>query len=182
MREREQVDWIVRRFERGFSNSPADRGGATKFGVSQRLMRARLGRDVTVDEIRNLTYHAAIDILCDEFVAKPKLYEIDDDLLRLLVIDYAIHSGAGAAVRCLQEARGVDADGIFGPITKRAVNQPGIGPWLCRQVIACRLRHIGGILANHPTQALNAEGWLDRVAVLSTLQLPPPDPGWSVPA
>lgn len=177
MRDQDIVAWIVKRFEKGFSNHPADRGGPTKFGISQRLLEARYERDVDVEEIRALTFIQAVGILIDEFVAKPRLYEIDDDLVRLQTIDFAINSGAATAIRALQRIRGVDDDGVWGPITAQAVNAGGdaFSRWFAQEIIAYRIRFLGRLITDDHTQAANAAGWMDRCATLLTVRLPLPD-------
>jgi lysozyme family protein len=181
MRDAAMVAWIVRRFEGEFSDRPNDRGGPTNYGVSSRLLSARYGRPVTRDEVRNLTFVNAVGILVDEFSAKPKIYQIDHDLVRLHALDFAIHSGADTAIRGLQVIRGVGRDGIWGSVTARAVNNPDIsGDWLARELLAYRLRLLGRLISRRPTQAEFAGGWLDRCATLCTLTLPIADPAWPV--
>ena len=159
-----QVAQVVDFFEGGLSDHPADRRGLTKYGVTvETLMRIR--PLATHEDLRQLTKDEAIDVLTEEYALKPGFVQIQNDAVRFAVIDYAIHSGASAAVRALQRAVGVAVDGIFGPDTAEAVNTFDVVS-LLRLITAQRLRHLGRLLTNDPRQSAFAAGWLNRVATI----------------
>ena len=159
------VDWLVQRFEGGFSHHPADRGGATNFGCSQKFLSAAWGRPVSVEEVRALTRSEAVTVLREHFVLRPRIAEIEDPHTRLVVIDFAIHSGADTAIRGVQSVRGVGRDGRWGPVTREAVRSAR-QEWLRTDLLAYRLRLLGRFVARNPDQAAFIGGWTGRVATL----------------
>lgn len=159
---RAQVASIVDFFEGGLSDHPADRGGLTKYGVTLETLR-RVRPAATDVDLRALTKDDAIDLLTEEYALKPGLGRIADDAVRFAVIDYAINSGPVTAIRAVQRAAGVVADGIFGPDTEAAVNRFDVR-MLLRLLVAQRLRHLGRIITRDPRQSAFASGWMNRVA------------------
>lgn len=80
------------------------------------------------------------------------------------VIDYAVHSGAGVAVKALQKALGVKADGVVGPVTRAALTTMTRG-LVARRVLADRARLWGAMFAHEPQRyGRFAYGWLCRLA------------------
>lgn len=98
--------------EGGLSDNPADKGGLTKFGVSQ--------RSYPNEDIRNLTLDRAKAIYLRDFW-KPAGCEVVPETIAFDLFDTAINSGIKQAVKCLQTAAGSTPDGILGPQTLRAV-------------------------------------------------------------
>jgi lysozyme family protein len=91
------------------------------------------------------------------------------DALAIGVVDWAVHAGHVTAIRGLQRALGVAADGIYGPETQEAVDRLDGGVSTRRlvaaRVLAARLRSLGRIVTDHPaTDARYAAGWMNRVA------------------
>lgn len=91
-----------------YENDPDDPGGATKYGIDQRS-------HPKVD-IRNLTLEQAKEIYLESYWHKihaekmpPKVGEV--------MMDIAVNNGVGRAVKWLQQAVGVAADGALGPKT-----------------------------------------------------------------
>lgn len=91
--------------EGGLSNDPADPGGLTNFGISQRAYP-----DV---DVRNLTRDGAIAIYRRDYWAR-----IHGDQLPagvdLMVFDMAVNAGMASSAKVLQRCLGVDADGVIG--------------------------------------------------------------------
>jgi lysozyme family protein len=108
--------------EGGYVDHPQDPGGRTNLGVTQRVWEEWMGRPVTEKEMRALT----------PIMVKP-LYKRKywdavraDDLVAgvdYCVFDVAVNSGPGRAIKFLQSAVGVTADGGFGPATLAAVKE-----------------------------------------------------------
>jgi len=142
--------------EGGFSNHPDDPGGATMYGVTEAVARANgyTGhmRDFTLDQAKAIYRKQYWDACqCD---ALP-------DPIRYPLFDAAVNSGPGQAIKWLQSAAGVKADGAMGPVTKHAV---AVAPTMLlrQQMIGKRLRFMTE-LKNWPSFS---KGWARRIAAI----------------
>lgn len=120
-----------------YSNDPADKGGATKYGVSLRFLQS-LGEslgdidsdgDVDIQDIKSLTLDEAKRIYRSQWWDKFGYSQIRDDSLATKVLDLSINMGATQAHRLLQTAinrLGIDklvVDGKLGPKSFLAINR-----------------------------------------------------------
>ena len=156
------IDDAIKR-EGGFVDHPSDRGGPTKYGITKATLEMIRGRPVSVEEVRNLTRAEAEQIYKDIYIRRPKLDRIEDQGLFLLVFDSAVQHGTRTAVRFLQEALHVPADGVIGPVTIHALRQNDL-PTTYRAVLRERMRFYGRIISRDPSQAVFAAGWMNRLA------------------
>ncbi|RMG56321.1 MAG: hypothetical protein D6717_06800 [Gammaproteobacteria bacterium] len=153
---------IIRR-EGGFVFHPADRGGATNYGITQQTLAEFRGHPVTVNDVRALSEDEARSIYLQRYIQEPGFDQIADAPLLGLVVDCAVNHGPDRAARWLQEAAGVAVDGVVGPVTLAAVNG-GDGKALYRKVLARRCRFYGALIARDPRQAAFAAGWAVRLS------------------
>lgn len=160
MAEFEKAVEIVLQREGGFVDHPADRGGATNFGISQRSYP-----DL---DIRALTRAQAVEIYRRDYwqdtFDKIPLQKIADKLF-----DGVVNCGPVTAVKILQRALGdigfgVDLDGRFGPQTLQAVRlacerhtKPLLDAWRARVA-----RHYVDLVLQDQTQLVFLNGWLRR--------------------
>lgn len=159
------LEFVLAR-EGGKVDDPKDRGGRTAYGITQRTYDAyRAGkpsRDVwdipplDVLRIYRRSYWDAVrgDVLA---AASPDV--------ALCVFDCAVNSGPGTAIKQLQTALGVEADGAFGPVTETAVvAAAGQGyPRLLAKLLAGRDAFYRRLVAQRPEQGRFLQGWLNRV-------------------
>lgn len=86
------------------------------------------------------------------------------DALAHIVIDYAVHSGTSVAIKALQSAMRVNADGVLGPQTLAMLATANRG-YLAHAVIAASMELQGRIITNNPGKnAKYAAGWANRNA------------------
>jgi lysozyme family protein len=87
------------------------------------------------------------------------------DTLADAVIDLAVHSGHVVAIKALQGALGVTADGVIGPVTLKAVRIDEDRRRAAAGVIAWRVIQQGNLIAQNPGKyARYAHGWARRNA------------------
>lgn len=142
--------------EGGFSDHPDDRGGATRFGITEAVAR-RVGYR---GDMRELPLELAERIYLEEYWKPIRAEELPHGV-RYVVFDAAVNSGVGQAIKWLQRAVGVTADGVIGPVTLAAVNQyPAESLRLA--FLAQRLRFMAGL----PNWPAFGRGWARRVADL----------------
>jgi lysozyme family protein len=111
----DQIDEIIRR-EGGEkeTNDPADSGGRTKFGISERA-HPEAWADGTVD------YEEACRIYEKVYILAEKFHLLEDVFLKHQVVDFGVPSGPDTAARLLQQVLGVKIDGVVGPKTLEAI-------------------------------------------------------------
>src|SRR5690606_34200226 len=122
------IDDIIRREGTAYTEHPSDRGGPTKYGITQRAWDDYWTRQYVEDDrriplpagVRDITAQHARAFYRHEHVI-PFMW-ISHRGLRDLVIDSSVNHGQHLTVRWLQSAAGVTVDGIVGPITTQAVN------------------------------------------------------------
>jgi lysozyme family protein len=156
------IDDIIRR-EGGFVDNPSDRGGPTKFGITQATLAEWRGSPVTANDVEALTIDEARSIYRSIYIDKPGLAALPEPL-RGLVVDTAVQSGVKTAVRLLQTALGsLSVDGILGPVTMAAI-QDANNELLYHKMLAERIRYLGEVITVRPANATFAKGWMARVA------------------
>jgi lysozyme family protein len=140
--------------EKGYSNHPADKGGATNWGVTQAVARA----NGYAGDMRDFPQSMARTIYKKDYWT-PCQADMLPEAVRYDVFDGAVNSGVGQSVRWLQRAVGASADGMLGPQTLAAVNAlPG-------GVVAARYNgHRLMFMAGLPNWDSFSEGWAKRIA------------------
>lgn len=111
--------------EGGFVNNPADPGGATRWGVTQRTLGAWRKRPASIDDVKTLTQDEAVQIYSAQYAAPIRFDDLPSGL-DLAVFDASINSGPNRAARLLQQTLGMpDAavDGIIGAHTLAEINE-----------------------------------------------------------
>ncbi|MEE8288904.1 MAG: glycosyl hydrolase 108 family protein [Nitrosomonadaceae bacterium] len=151
---------IIRR-EGGFVNHPNDRGGPTKYGITQKTLSNYRKHEVTIDDVRDMKTDEAEAIYAKNFYQQPHIDKLPEEL-QPFVFDSAAHHGPYTAITFLQRACGVIEDGICGPRT-RAAAAVGNSCGLLRDMIGIRRQFFHAIVTEDPTQAVFLTGWLNRL-------------------
>jgi len=149
---------FVLRAEGGDSNDPDDRGGRTRYGISQRAYPRIDISTLTLEHARDL-YHRDYwrPMRCDQLPSK----------VAVALFDYGVNCGVGAAVRELQRIIGVTVDGSVGPATigaTRCMDEDHV----IRQLLHRRMSRYFGIVLGHPDQGKYLCGWANRLVDLAS--------------
>lgn len=94
------------------SDHPKDKGGLTKYGISQRSYPNIDIKALTLDEARQLYKRDYWNALQMEHLPEGVRFDL---------FDMAVNSGVSQAVKTLQRAVGAGEDGKLGPVTIAAV-------------------------------------------------------------
>ncbi len=153
---------FVLRWEGGFVDHPADPGGRTNKGVTQKVYdawRARQGRPAQdVKLIGDDEVHA---IYASDYWLPPRCDKLAAPL-NLVQFDTAVNMGVGRAVRFLQGCAGCEADGDFGPGTEKAVAASDQGAMVAAY---CQRREdfYRGLVQKKPDMGVFLKGWMNRL-------------------
>lgn len=107
-------------FEGAYSDHPLDPGGATNLGITLAVLQSYRGQPVSKDDVRMLTRDEAAAIYAKNYWEPARCGSLPSGV-DFAVFDCAVNQGVGRAVRFLQQAANVTADGKIGPQTLAAV-------------------------------------------------------------
>jgi Putative secretion activating protein len=173
------IDDLIRREGDRFTDHPADRGGPTKYGITQATLLAWRRRTdpaaiVTASDVAALEELEAFAIYRQMFVVDPGFERISDDTLRGFLVDATVQHGPDDVIPWLQAAAGAKVDGKLGPLTAQKVNATNLRA-LFAELVAVRCSYYGQLVTRDPRladakragfrlQAENAYGWANRLA------------------
>lgn len=141
----------VLKHEGGYVNDPADRGGATNFGLSQRTY--------PMIDMKQLTRDDAIAIYRRDFWQKR--YDEMPYQIAAKTFDMAVNMGIGQAHKLLQRAVGAVDDGIIGPKTLAMIDGMDADDVL-RRITAEQKKFYAAVVHNRPTSSVFMAGWTHR--------------------
>jgi lysozyme family protein len=141
--------------EGGYVNNPADKGGPTKYGITQADMPNL--NIATINQSQAESYYL-------EHYWKPLYSQITDQSIAEKLFDMGVLFGVGTAVKLLQitvaKTISIVSDGNFGPNTLAAVNQETN---LLPAYRATLLNHCMNIVNVNPEDSVFVNGWVNRI-------------------
>lgn len=143
--------------EGGFSDDPADPGGATNCGITLATLQAWRGTTVTVDDVRNLARDEAMEIYRANYWLPARCGDMPAGV-DLMVFDFGVNAGPRIAVKAVQRLTGVKDDGSVGPLTLAALGRADRTS-LINGMAQARLDHYRGLAG----WARFGTGWTSRV-------------------
>lgn len=148
--------------EGGFVNHPADRGGATNWGITQKTYEQFIGRPVTVDEIRRMPKGNAVAIYKQNYWDAVRGDEIKSYAIAFTLFDQGVNRGPKRAIKQAQKIMGLYQDGVIGPKTLQAINSIPEKDFLNSYLSESEKAYRSIVNAN-PSQQVFLRGWLKRV-------------------
>lgn len=155
------VERVLER-EGGYTNHKNDRGGATKYGITQLVYTSWLASHGKQSmDVRDLTREEAKAIYL-ELYWNPARTEDLPPAVRDIHFDAAVNHGVGRAAKLLQEAALVRQDGEIGQFTMAAVHR--MHPELLRaRYVSARYKFYGQIINSDRSQLAFIAGWMNRM-------------------
>lgn len=138
--------------EGGFTDNPADPGGATNMGIEQ--------RDLPNVPIETLTQAQAVEYYSEHYW-KPLYSEIGNQDTASKLFDMGVLFGVGTAVKTLQAVLQITQDGVFGPATLSALNAAGES--ILPEYKMAMLDRANEIVGQNPAEAVFLDGWERRI-------------------
>lgn len=136
--------------EGGYNDNPDDGGKETNFGISKKAFP-----DI---DIKALDRTRAIELYRVNYWINCRCGFLPSPVAFVL-FDAAVNQGPSAAVKCLQRALKVEADGVLGAVTMGAVQKASI-----RQLIPELIAQRAVLYATNPNVKTFGLGWFRRLS------------------
>jgi lysozyme family protein len=150
--------------EGGWSNHPADRGGATMYGVVQATYDSfRQAKGSVIQSVRRISKEEAREVYDTMYWKASGCHKLPWPV-NYLVFDAAVNSGPSRGVRWMQQGLGLKADGVVGPATVKTaedVVQSGNGKKIL-SIVDARVEFLARLVQRSPSQAAFLLGWWRR--------------------
>lgn len=156
---------LTLRYEGGYSDHPADPGGATNLGITRATLSQARGHAVSKADVKALTHGEAASIYRRNYWDAVQGDKWPAGLDAAL-FDYAVNSGPSAAVKALQIVLGCKADGhVSSSLLTAAASADVISTInaLCRRRL--------GFLQRLRTFKTFGRGWRARVESIAAASL-----------
>lgn len=144
-----------------YVDHPLDRGGPTNMGITIGTLSDYLGREVTVDEVKNLDVDTARKIYKANYWDRLKLSHVIDSKFADILFDQAVNRGTRRVAEQIQKMVGVKVDGVIGPITLKAINNMDSKKLLIEFLKSTQDAYVS-IVTNNPSQLVFLSGWIKR--------------------
>jgi len=154
--------------EGGYVNHEDDRGGATKYGITERVAR-QYGYE---GDMRDLPLETAVEIYKKRYWEPIRLGKIKNEIMQELMFDAAVNHGLEWAVRIGQRAYNalnkntIVEDGLVGPQTIKALNNEEYQQDLCFWYLIVRGTYFYDIAKATSSQKTFIRGWGNRLEEL----------------
>ena len=148
--------WLIL-VEGGESRDPDDRGGLTKYGISQKQYP-----DL---DIAALAFEQALALYKRDYWDAHQCARLPK-LVGLCLFDAVVQHNPVKAKKLIQQGLNVKADGVIGPKTRAAAEQATVASFLSRH-LSYRAMYYVSLAINRPQQKKFLRGWLRRLFLLS---------------
>lgn len=157
---------IIRKWEGGWSDHEADRGGKTNMGITLTTWRScgydKDGDgDIDADDLRLITPDDIFQVFKQHYWDRYQADYIHNQSIANICVDWLWASGVHGIKR-VQRLLQIKEDGIVGPQTVASINLANQRQ-LFEAIKADRIRFIDEICARDPSQQVFRKGWLNRI-------------------
>lgn len=154
---------FVLQWEGGYSNHPADPGGATNKGVTQATYNEyRKDKGLKYGSVEYIKAVEVEEIYSDMYYKKSGAHNMPEKV-SICLFDWAVNGGVSRAVKHLQRALGVIEDGKVGPKTIEAATSQN-ETTIAKKFLSIRVDYYNTRSSSLKSYFL--KGWLNRVNAL----------------
>lgn len=160
----ELLEPFIQKWEGGWSDHPADRGGKTMRGVTLATWQVYCrnhGRVGTAENLREITQEEWSDILKSMYWDRIQGDRINSQSVANIWCDWVWASGS-YGITNVQRILGVKVDGIVGMKTLNACNRQKPKE-LFLAIQRERVAFVDRVIRAHPEQERHRRGWLNRI-------------------
>lgn len=153
--------------EGGYVNHPADRGGPTNGGITQKTLTAFRGEAATAADVAALADEEISAIYLMAFWRPCNLDLLKSKAVATIVFDQAVNRGPRLAVRMLQMTLqstfvpSLVVDGVLGPKTAKAENDASEAELTKKLIVAAQQGYLD-LWRSDPSQGVFLRGWIAR--------------------
>lgn len=144
--------------EGGYSNHKNDRGGKTKYGITQAVAKNYGIEDLTIEQAKEIYYK--------KYYLKNKLDKVDNVKIALSIFDFTVNSGLYGIRKAQQALKElgykITIDGVIGEQTIKFLNMVNEDKFL-NKYHELQIKFYNAIAKNKPTQKVFLKGWINRV-------------------
>lgn len=161
-----------------FTCHPDDRGGATKFGITQETFdQWRELQQLGTKSVKDITEQEAKEIYEKMYFRRCRLEEVKEEQVAIVIFDQAVNVGVKEASKRTQRvvnkyvrSTKLNVDGVIGPKTLAALNRVKLANFM-PEFFGESLMYYAVIVANNPSQSVFIKGWTRRALKLLELYL-----------
>lgn len=154
--------------EGGYTHHPDDRGGPTNKGITLGRLTEYLGREATVEELRNLDYEKIKSIYQKYYWDAMNLDHVLDQSIATALFDMGVLCGTGTAARLCQEVLGISQTKKMDAGTLAALNSTTDEKFI-PEFAAKNIQRFESIVGSNPSQKVFLKGWKSRANRLRSL-------------
>lgn len=152
---------FVLKQEGGYSNHPADKGGATNKGIIQSVYnRYRRDKNLSVRPVKDIEDKEVKEIYENQYWDKIRAQYIKAPL-GLVLFDTAVNFGVGGCIRRLQKALNVPVTGSWTQNISDVIHTCDAGK-VALSICKMRMEWRNYISQHDPSQKVFLRGWLNR--------------------
>ena len=159
------IDLVLKHEGSAYTETPGDRGGATRFGITIPTLVDYDGKPHDKEDIRALTLRDAKNVYLKQFWTPMCLQQIHDQRLANIIMDQAVLNGKKPVTLRLQKIVGTAPDGAMGPNTTAACNSMNTNNVILA-FLAAQTQFYTTLVVNNPPQIKFLRGWQNRVLAL----------------
>lgn len=161
--------------EGGFSDHPADHGGATKYGITKDDYEKWIGHEVSRYTIQNM-HKTEAEKIYNQFYWRPlNLDQVESQAIATCIFDMGVLCGISRSAKWAQDVCNVTQDGMFGPVTIEHLNSMDVDRFVAEFAATAAL-YFHDIVKRNQSQKVFLKGWTARAARLRTLHDNGPSP------